>query len=89
MHSIARIRFGDQALVMPARSAYERELVFEQVELHARRHGAVRLELDRRQMLISAVRSEPRPCSECGRHESPPSFRFGHRPLCRRCLRTL
>jgi len=74
---------------MPARSAYDRELVFEQAEVYARRHGKVRLELDRHEMLISLVRGDAsRPCAECGQREAVLSFSVGSRPLCRHCIRT-
>ena len=89
MNNVARIRFGDGALVMPARSGYDRELVFEQAEFYARRHGKVRLELDRREMLIRVVRGRAcRPCGECGEREPGLSFSVGSRSLCRHCIRT-
>jgi len=86
MHGIARIRFGDGALVMPACSRYDRELVFEEAEFYARRHGKVRLELDRREILVS--RQPGRPCGGCGERDTALSFSVGSRPLCRKCVRT-
>jgi hypothetical protein len=89
MNSIACVRFDDGALVMPARSEYDRELVFEQAEFYARRHGTVRLELDRREMLISRVTGQAtRPCGHCGERDAGLSFVVGRRRLCRRCIRT-
>jgi hypothetical protein len=56
---------------MPARSEYDREPVFEQAEFYARRHGTVRLELDRREMLISRVTGQAtRPCGHCGERDA-------------------
>jgi hypothetical protein len=88
MRHVARIRFGDGALVMPARSGYDRELVFEQAELYARRHGKVSLELDGREMVISVVGGQAgRACAECGARQAALDFSVGSRPLCRRCIR--
>jgi hypothetical protein len=89
MNDIARIQFDHGALVMPARSGYDRELVFEQAEFYARRHGQVRLELDRREMLVSVVTGlATGPCSACGQREAALSFVVGRRRLCRHCIRT-
>jgi hypothetical protein len=88
MNDTARIRFGDGALVMPACSAYDWELVFEQAEFYARRHGKVKLELDRREMLISTVGGQAvQPCGECGKCEGALRFSASSGPSCRNCIR--
>jgi hypothetical protein len=89
MNDIARIRFGNGSLIMPARSRYERELVFEQAEFYARRHGQVRLELDRREMLISAAPDGLNvPCWKCGQRDGARRFIVSGRRLCGHCVRT-
>jgi hypothetical protein len=88
MNSVARIDFRGGSLVMPARSRYDRELVFEQAEFYARRDGATKLELDRRHMLVSVVHNGgTRACSRCGEQERQLAFVDGATMLCRRCAR--
>ena len=89
MDNIACIQFDGGALVMPACAGYDRELVFDEAEFYARRHGRVRLQLDRHEMLISVVtgRGTTR-CGECGQREAALSFVVGGRRLCRHCIRT-
>jgi hypothetical protein len=90
MHGVARIRFCDGALVMPARSGYDRELLFEEAEFYARRHGQVTLELDDRAMSITVIKgSTGRSCSACGARAARLAFTLGGRLLCRLCARTV
>jgi hypothetical protein len=90
MNSVARISYRGGALVMPARSLYDRELVFEQAEFYARRDGATRLELDRKEVVISVVRDgAARSCSRCGASERQLAFVAGGDTLCRHCARGL
>lgn len=87
MNGVARIMFSDGALVMPARSRYDRELVFEQAEFYARRHGQVRLELGRRQLVIRPQAGTP--CSQCGSPDGLLVYSAGDALLCRYCARRL
>ena len=87
MNGVARIRFGDGALVMPARNRYDRELVFEQAEFYARRHGRATLELDRHEMLLN-THSE-KPCTRCGQRDHILTFAIDGAQLCRHCARNL
>lgn len=89
MNSVARISYRGGALVMPARSLYDRELVFEQAEFYARRHGAARLELDRREVVVRVVGDGARTCSRCGASERGVAFVAGRDTLCRHCARDL
>ena len=67
---------------MPARNGYDRELVFDEAEFCARRHGQARLELDRNAMLISIAR---RHAGRCARAAASPAdrltFALGDRQL--------
>ena len=90
MNSVARISYRGGALVMPARSLYDRELVFEQAEFYARRDGAAKLELNRKEVVVSVVRdSAGRACSRCGAAERQLTFVAGGHTLCRHCARAL
>jgi len=86
MSQIARISFSGGARLMPARNGYDRELVFDEAEFCARRHGSARLEFDRSAMLISvALNDAPTTCGRCGKHADRLTFALGGRTLCRRC----
>jgi len=88
MNGVARISFGDGALVMPARNRYDRELVFEQAEFYARRHGKATLELDRREMLVTVLKERNgQSCSKCGQGDGILNFVVGTDSLCRHCAR--
>jgi len=85
---VARISFPGGCLLMPSKNRYDRELVFEQAEFYARRHGAATLELSRRQMLISAADPQAgQTCTLCRDQLNRLAFAVGDRQLCPRCAR--
>lgn len=88
MNGVARISFDGGARLMPAHSRYDRELVFEEAEFFARRHGKAMLELNRSSMLVS---SEPqdsaRGCFKCGKPLGSLWFGVDAHSVCRRCAR--
>lgn len=88
MNGVARISFEGGARLMPAQNQYDRELVFEEAEFFARRHGKATLELNRRALLIRAVGGGSRAtCAQCDQQVGPLCFDVGGRLLCRRCVR--
>jgi len=87
MNGIARISFTGGERLMPARNGYDRELVFEEAEFCARRHGQARLELNRSAILISVAVSDEHLCARCGKPVDRLTFALGDRTLCRRCAR--
>lgn len=87
MNGIAKIIFSGGERLMPARNGYDRELVFDEAEFCARRHGQARLEIDRNAMLISIVSGTPAECARCGKSADRLTFALGDRKLCRRCAR--
>jgi hypothetical protein len=87
MNGIARISFSGGERLMPARNGYDRELVFDEAEFCARRHGQARLELGRSAILISVVAEAPAVCARCGKPADRLTFALRDRKLCRRCAR--
>jgi hypothetical protein len=88
MNGIARISFSGGERLMPAGNGYDRELVFDEAECCARRHGQARLELRRTAMLVSVSLSDSGgPCARCGKAVDRITFALGDRTLCRRCAR--
>jgi len=73
---------------VPARTRYDHEVVFEHVETYARRHGTVRLELERKRYTVSVVTNgERRTCTNCGYPLESLTYALGGRSLCLRCAR--
>ncbi len=73
---------------MPAQNRYDRELVFEEAEFFARRHGRATLELDRLALQIGVAASgEAATCAKCAQPLASLFFSVGDRSLCRRCAR--
>jgi hypothetical protein len=88
MKGVARISFQGGALLVPARTQYDHEVVFEHVETYARRHGMVRLELDRREFTVSFMNgSERRLCASCAHPLEALTYALGGRDLCMQCAR--
>ena len=88
MNGIAKISFSGGERLMPARNGYDRELVFDEAECCARRHGQARLELSRSAMLIRVAAGDaPDLCGRCGRRADRLTFALADRTLCRRCAR--
>jgi hypothetical protein len=87
MNGLAKIIFSGGERLMPARNGYDRELVFDEAEFCARRHGQARLELDRNAMLISIASDTPALCARCGKSADRLTFALGDHKLCRRCAR--
>ena len=88
MSGVGRIRFRDGALVMPARNGYDKEILFEEVEVRARRHGEATLEMNRREMLVRvAEHHRTDPCARCGNGMGLVAFDVGKLSFCRQCAR--
>jgi len=89
MNGIARITYPGGERLMPARNGYDREVVFDEAEFCARRHGQVRLQLDRSAILIRVAAAEaPSICARCSKPTDRLSFALGNRTFCRRCARS-
>ena len=88
MNGIARLTFRGGERLMPVRSGYDRELVFEEAEFFARRHGRATLELDRLALQIGVAASgDAATCAKCAQPLASLFFSVGDRHLCRRCAR--
>ena len=84
---MARISFDGGALLMPARHAYDCELVFEAATSYARRYGAVLLELDGSPISVTSAPAGEDPCSACRRDLGAIAFYVAGHPLCLDCAR--
>jgi hypothetical protein len=87
MKDVAHISFKGGELDVPVETPYERELLFERVEGYTKRHGSVRLEVDRRQWAISRPNGRREVCTSCSRRLDNLTYRFDGQTLCGQCAR--
>ena len=88
MFQIAKISFDAGALVLPATDPYDREVVFEQADFYARRHGSVAVHIGR--ATIRAARASAQcglVCSRCHDGLHSVSFQVDDRLLCTPCAK--
>ena len=65
MNDIARLSFAGGGMILPVRTSYECELLVEHVEAYARRHGHLRLDIDRRRWTIRTSTGFRPVCVSC------------------------
>ena len=87
MKSVAHISFEGGGLIVPAQTPYERELLFEHVEMSTKRHGCVRLDVNRGHWTISLRNGDREACASCSRWLDSLIYRFEGQTLCGQCAR--
>jgi len=88
MGQVAHIRYDGGALLLPAQNPYDRELVFEEAESCARRHGTVDVQFGRKEMWVRSAALDARdPCEECREPVGLLSFLVDHHHLCAHCAK--
>jgi len=88
MKGVARISFQGGALFVPAKTPYDREVLFEHLDLYAKRHGTVRVELNRREWTVTKSSVGERSlCADCNRRLDALTYALGGRALCASCAR--
>ena len=85
MTGVAEILFGHARLIVPSRTAYDRQLLFEQIAHAARRYGRARITLRDLEWTVAAADLRAQPCSIC--HERPGKLSYTRlsRTLCHPC----
>ncbi|GIW41697.1 MAG: hypothetical protein KatS3mg076_2274 [Candidatus Binatia bacterium] len=87
MKGVARISFRGGALFVPVKTPYERELLFEHLDLYARRHGRVRLELNRKEWEVTLANGHAEQCTSCKRRLDTLTYALGNRRICAQCAK--
>ena len=88
MVQVAHIRYDGGALLLPAQDPYDREVVFEEAECCARRHGSVGVQVGRKELRISISQTDTRvPCGECRHPIGLMSFVVDRRRVCSHCAK--
>ena len=85
---VARIVSEGGALVAPAGSPYDLDLVFEYVTRLAMRYGAARLHLEPAEWVVTDHHEDAGPrCTGCHRKHARLLYESGSHALCPRCAR--
>jgi hypothetical protein len=88
MLQIAQIRSEHGALLLPAGDPYDRELVFQEAEFRARRHGTVGLRIGSAEMRVACSELHSRvQCAGCLRSVGSVSYVVHGQRLCTNCAK--
>lgn len=87
MRGIAHISFQGGGLIVPAHTPYERQLLFEHIELVTKRRGAARLSLNGRLWTICLNAGAQEVCAACPRLLDNLTYQFDGLTCCVRCAR--
>jgi hypothetical protein len=88
MSQTATIRFNAGSLLLPASDPYEREVVFEQADFYARRHGAALVQLgDAKLRAAHSGRASGVACARCHHPLRAVSFEVAERQFCIHCAK--
>ena len=86
MKGVAHISFEGGGLIVPAQTPYEREMLFEHVEVSTKRYGRVWLDVNRGHWTISLRNGDREACASCSRWLNL-IYRFDGQTLCGQCAR--
>jgi hypothetical protein len=88
MFQIAKISFDAGALLLPANDPYDREVVFEEADFYARRHGSVDLQIGPSAMRAACSAEPPGMlCAHCHEPVRAVTFHVGERRFCTQCVK--
>lgn len=87
MKDIARLVFPDGGVVLPVKTPYDREVLFEYADQFAKRHGRVRIELGRTRCVARLCTGRHEHCASCGCRLDRVSYALSAQTLCRFCAR--
>jgi hypothetical protein len=87
MGQVAHIRYDGGALLLPAHDPYDREVVFQEAEFCAKRHGSAGLELGRTRMRVSIADDASAVCAHCHLRLGALTFLIDRLELCGHCAR--
>jgi len=86
MKSIAQVSFPGGGLFLPAKTPYERQVLFEYVDQYTKRHGRVRFSLNRRECTVTVSDQPPTQCAVCDQRLDHLTYSLAGRRLCRYCV---
>lgn len=84
---VVKLHFAGGVLLLPSRTPYEREVLFESIAFYARRHGGAELELRKLPQRVTAVRAAADDhCGSCGQRIFGIVFVLAELRRCQRCF---
>ena len=87
MKGMARVSFDGGALIMAAKTPYERQLLCEHAEASARQHGRIQLNVNSRPWTIHLTTAVGEICATCLRSLDTLIYRINRQAFCPRCAR--
>jgi hypothetical protein len=87
MFQVAKISFDSGALLLPANDPYDREMVFEQADFYARRHGSVAVQIGRAKLRAARAGESGFICARCHALLRAVTFQVGERRFCMPCAK--
>ena len=86
MYGTAHISFAGGGLILPARTPYDRELVFEYIEASAKHHANLQLSAKGRHWTVSVKIARREPCCKCSRSLRDLAYRGNGENFCAQCV---
>ncbi len=87
MSAIAQITSRQGGLILPLRTPYDRQFVFEHVADYAKRYGCVQLSFRGREWTVALATVRSRVCDRCCERPDKLAYTYGRRTLCHPCAR--
>ena len=87
MKDVAHISFEGGRLIIPVHTPYERQMLIEHLEVSTKRHGRIRLDINRRRWTVSMNNGTGEVCTSCTRWPDNLTYRSDGQSLCRHCAR--
>jgi len=81
----AKIADKDCILLLPADTPYAMQELLDEIDWRATRRGPLRVELDRREWLVTATDTQPISCAACNRPVRVGYATGAREPVCRAC----
>jgi len=85
LKGIAFISFPGGGLVLPARTPYEREMLFQHVKQCANRYGRIRLTFNRLEWTVEFLSGGAITCTACNKSIEALVYESSGRKLCAHC----
>ncbi len=87
MRGIAQLTFQGGGFILPSKTPYERELLFEHVAQYAKRHGSVHLQFNAQHWTVTRAEERSEVCAICNQQPDNLSYVSKGFSLCHPCAR--
>jgi len=87
MRNVAHLSFRGGGFIIPVRTPYDRQLLFEHLAQYAKRHGRIFVELNGERWTITVADAQTPLCARCNQQPDNLSYRSRDVSLCHPCAR--